>query len=125
RNPEDGEILHDAAGEPNGLLRGAASKLVLSVIPPPPYAQRKAEAVRALQKSGELTSRVWGRMWLSEWERERDYIKRNAVPAVVGGWGDDMIRLGGLKAWVDGIMGNSTALFFEPYKSAPDSYGRL
>jgi predicted amidohydrolase YtcJ len=64
-------------------------------------------------------------MWLSEWEKERDYLRRNAVPAVPGGWGDDMIRLGGLKAWVDGIMGNSTALFFEPYKTAPDSYGRL
>jgi predicted amidohydrolase YtcJ len=152
RNPEDGEILRGADGEPNGLLRGAASKLVESVIPPPAYAQRKAEALRALhearrfgvttihdnvanfdqlqlfrdlQKSGELTSRVWARMWLSEWERERDYLRRNAVPAVVGGWGDDMIRLGGLKAWVDGIMGNSSALFFEPYTSAPDSYGRL
>jgi predicted amidohydrolase YtcJ len=151
-NPEGGEILRGADGEPNGLLRGTASKLVEDVIPPPAYAQRKAEALRALQearrfgvttihdnvadfdqlqlfrdlqKSGELTSRVWARMWLSEWERERDHIKRNAVPAVSGGWGDDMIRLGGLKAWVDGIMGNSTALFFEPYKTAPDSYGRL
>jgi predicted amidohydrolase YtcJ len=151
-NPEDGEILRGADGQPNGLLRGSASKLVESVIPPPAYPQRKAEALRALQearrfgvttihdnvadfdqlqlfrdlqKSGELTSRVWGRMWLSEWEHERDYIRKNAVPAVVGGWGDDMIRLGGLKAWVDGIMGNSTALFFEPYKTAPESYGRL
>jgi predicted amidohydrolase YtcJ len=151
-NPDGGEILRGADGEPNGLLRGTASKLVEDVIPPPVYAQRKAEALRALQearrfgvttfhdnvadfdqlqlfrdlqKSGELTSRVWGRMWLSEWEKERDYIRRNAVATVPGGWGDDMIRLGGLKAWVDGIMGNSTALFFEPYKTAPDSYGRL
>jgi predicted amidohydrolase YtcJ len=151
-NPEDGEILRGADGQPNGLLRGSAAKLVENVIPPPAYPQRKAEALRALQearrfgvttihdnvadfdqlqlfrdlqKTGELTSRVWGRMWLSEWERERDYIKKNALPAVVGGWGDDVIRLGGLKAWVDGIMGNSTALFFEPYKTAPESYGRL
>jgi predicted amidohydrolase YtcJ len=151
-NPEDGEILRGADGQPNGLLRGSAAKLVENVIPPPAYPQRKAEALRALQearrfgvttihdnvadfdqlqlfrdlqKTGELTSRVWGRMWLSEWERERDYIKKNALPAVVGGWGDDVIRLGGLKAWVDGIMGNSTALFFEPYKTASESYGRL
>src|SRR5262245_9344314 len=152
RNPEGGEILRGADGEPNGLLRGTASKLVEGAIPPPAYAQRKAEALRALQearrfgvttihdnvadfdqlqlfydlqKSGELTSRVWGRMWLSEWERERDYIRRRALLQVAGGWGDDMIRLGGLKAWVDGIMGNSSALFFEPYTNAPDSYGRL
>ncbi len=152
RDPESGEVLRGPDGEPNGLLRGAASKLVEARISPPAYAQRRAEALRALQearrygvttihdnvadfdqlqlfydlqKAGELTSRVWGRMWLSEWERERDHIRRKAVPAVAGGWGDDMIRLGGLKAWVDGIMGNSTALFFAPYTSAPDSYGRL
>jgi predicted amidohydrolase YtcJ len=152
RDPEGGEVLRGTDGEPNGLLRGTAAKLVESVIPPPAYAQRRAEALRALQearrygvttihdnvadfeqlqlfhdlqKTGELTSRVWARMWLSEWERERDHIRRRSVPAVAGGWGDDMIRLGGLKAWVDGIMGNSSALFFEPYTSAPDSYGRL
>src|SRR5262249_61951411 len=36
-----------------------------------------------------------------------------------------MIRPRGRKAWVDGIMGNSSALFFEPYTNAPGSYGRL
>ncbi|MFQ5926753.1 MAG: amidohydrolase, partial [Terriglobia bacterium] len=33
--------------------------------------------------------------------------------------------LGGLKGWVDGIMGNSSALFFEPYNHQPDNTGRL
>ncbi len=152
RDPEGGQILRGKDGAPNGLLRGTAAQLVEKVIPPSAYAQRRAEAVRALQearlygvttihdnvadfdqlqlfydlqKAGELTSRVWARMWLSEWERVRDHIRDKGVPAVTGGWGDDMIRLGGLKAWVDGIMGNSSALFFEPYASAPDQYGRL
>jgi predicted amidohydrolase YtcJ len=152
RDPEGGAILRGSDGAPNGLLRGTAAQLVRKAIPPPAYAQRKAEALRALaearrygvttihdnvpdfeelqlfrdlQKSGELTTRVWARMWLSEWEKERAHIRENGVPAVNGGWGDDMIRLGGLKAWVDGIMGNSSALFFEPYTNAPDQYGRL
>jgi predicted amidohydrolase YtcJ len=151
-NPERGEILKDKNGEPSGLLRGAAVQLVRKAITPPSYAQRKAEALRALeearrwgvttmhdntanfdqlallqdlQKSGELTSRIWARMWLSEWEKVRDYIAREKIPAVPGGWGDDWIRLGGLKAWVDGIMGNSTALFFAPYTNNPASSGRL
>jgi hypothetical protein len=151
-NPEGGAIERDANGEPNGLLRGAAAQLVRKVIPPPSYAQRKAEALRALeemrrwgvtsvhdnvanfdqlqllydlQKSGELTARFWARMWLSEWERVRDYIRERNLPAVSGGWGDDYIRLGGLKAWVDGIMGNSSALFFEPYSNNSESSGRL
>ena len=150
--PEGGEIVKGKDGAPNGLLRGTAAQLVRKAIPPPAYAQRKAEALRALaearkygvttihdnvpdfdglqlfrdlQKSGELTSRVWARMWLSEWEKERDYIREKGLAAVSGGWGDDMIRLGGLKAWVDGIMGNSSALFFEPYTNAPGQYGRL
>jgi predicted amidohydrolase YtcJ len=152
RNPEGGEIVRGKDGSPNGLLRGTAAQLVAKVVPPPAYDQRRAEALRALlearrygvttfhdnvadfdqlqlledlRKAGELTTRVWARMWLSEWERIRDHVRQHNLPAVTGGWGDDMIRLGGLKAWVDGIMGNSSALFFEPYKSAPDSYGRL
>jgi len=152
RDPEGGAILRGPDGAPNGLLRGTAARLVEKVIPPPAYAQRKAEALRALlelrrygvtsfhdnvptfdqlqlfhdlRREGALTARVWARMWLSDWERVRDHIRDQKVPAVAGGWGDDMIRLGGLKAWVDGIMGNSSALFFEPYTNAPDSYGRL
>jgi hypothetical protein len=80
---------------------------------------------RRLQVSGELTTRVWARMWLSEWEGVRDLAQAHRIPSVRGGWGDDWIRLGGLKAWVDGIMGNSTALFFEPYRHQPDSRGKL
>jgi predicted amidohydrolase YtcJ len=64
-------------------------------------------------------------MWLSEWERVRDHVAAARLPALRGGWGDDVIRLGGLKAWVDGIMGNSSALFFEPYRHQPDSVGKL
>jgi hypothetical protein len=151
-NPEGGEILRDAKGEPNGLLRGTAAQLVRKVIPRPSYAQRRAEALRALeemrrwgvtsvhdnvadfdqlqllydlQRSGELTARFWARMWLSEWERVREFVRERSLPAAEGGWGDDAIRLGGLKAWVDGIMGNSTALFFEPYAHQPGNSGRL
>ena len=151
-DPEGGEIARDADGNPTGLLRGAAADLVEEVIPPPSHEQRKAEALRALeearrwgvtslhdniadfetlelfkelQKEELLTARVWARMWLSEWEKVRDYIRSYRVPAATGGWGDQYIRLGGLKAWVDGIMGNSTALFFEPYANQPERRGQL
>jgi predicted amidohydrolase YtcJ len=151
-DPEGGRILRGADGRPNGLLRGAAGALVAKLIPRPAYAQRRAEALRALaearrwgvttihdntrdfeqlqlfrdlRQSGELTTRVWARMWLSDWEKVRDRIRSEGLAAVPGGWGDAMIRLGGLKAWVDGIMGNSTALFFEPYRHDPGSHGRL
>ena len=151
-DPEGGEIIRDETGEPTGLLRGEAVKLVQRVIPPPSKEQRLAEARRALEearrwgvttihdnvadfdqmdlwreleKNKELTVRVWARMWLSEWEKVRDYIRTYRLPQAKGGWGDQYIRLGGLKAWVDGIMGNSTALFFEPYRNTPENSGKL
>ncbi|MFQ5664344.1 MAG: amidohydrolase [Terriglobia bacterium] len=151
-NPEGGWILRYSTGEPTGLLLGEAYKLVEAVIPAPSREQRLAEArwaleearrwgvtsihdnvadfeqlelLKELQKNKELTLRVWARMPLSEWERVRDYIRLYRIPPASGGWGDQYIRLGGLKAWVDGIMGNSTALFFQPYEHQPENYGRL
>lgn len=151
-DPPNGEIVRDPNGEPTGLLRGEAYKLVDQVIPPPSHEQRLAEARRALQearrwgvtsiqdnvadfeqlelfrdlqKNNELTLRVWARMWLSEWRNVQEYIRLFRIPRASGGWGDQYIRLGGLKAWVDGIMGNSTALFFESYEHQPGNIGRL
>jgi len=151
-NPPNGEIARDADGEPTGILLGEAYKLVEEVIPPPSREQRLAEARRALeearrwgvtsihdntpgfdqfdlfrslQKSEELTLRVWARMPLSRWEEVQEYIRLYRIPPASGGWGDQYIRLGGLKAWVDGIMGTSTALFFDPYDHEPENHGRL
>jgi predicted amidohydrolase YtcJ len=152
KDPERGEIVRAPGGEPTGLLRGSAAELVRRVIPEPSLEQRRSEALAALERArsrgvtgfhdnvasfdelellrelrrrGELTARVWARMRLSEWERVAGYAESEELPRVPGGWGDDWIRLGGLKAWVDGIMGNSSALFFEPYAHRPDESGSL
>jgi predicted amidohydrolase YtcJ len=39
------------------------------------------------------------------------------------GGGDSWLRLGGFKGFVDGSLGSSTALFFEPYADAPETAG--
>jgi predicted amidohydrolase YtcJ len=41
------------------------------------------------------------------------------------GFGDDWLRLVGFKGWVDGIMGNSSAMFFTDYDHAPGNRGQL
>jgi predicted amidohydrolase YtcJ len=62
----------------------------------------------ALKQRGELTARVNMRMVLDSWDEMRD-------AGIVEGLGDDWIRYQGLKGFVDGIMGNSQARFYEPY----------
>ncbi len=61
-----------------------------------------------LRKDGELTSRVNMRLVLDTWDEMRD-------AGIVEGYGDRWVRYQGLKGFVDGIMGGSSARFYEPY----------
>jgi predicted amidohydrolase YtcJ len=72
---------------------------------------------RELQRRGELTVRV----------HFRHPLERAGELAAAGiriGSGDEWIRLGSLKGHIDGIMGNSTARFFQPYEHQPENRGR-
>jgi hypothetical protein len=143
-NPPDGEIVKDANGRPTGILKGAAAALVRRVIPPVPFEQRltqvravlkeareggvttvqdltSAEQLRAyqdLQRRGELTLRIMLRPTL-------DNVTHTSALGVSRGFGDEWLRFIGCKAWVDGIMGSSGAMFFEPYTHDPGNKGLL
>jgi len=69
-----------------------------------------------LHEQGELTSRIHYRYHLERWEELAD-------KGMEIGSGDAWIRFGSLKGHIDGIMGNSTARFFEPYDHMPDEHG--
>jgi len=74
------------------------------------------EIYEMLRDEGELTSRIHYRYHLERWEELADRgIEIDS--------GDEWIRLGSLKGHIDGIMGNSTARFFEPYDHMPDERG--
>ena len=75
------------------------------------------EIYRELQQKGELTVRVHFRPGLDRW-------KEMAERGIKIGSGDEWIRLGALKGHIDGIMGTSTARFFQPYLSDPNNRGR-
>ena len=143
-NPPNGEIVRDASGRPSGILKGSAADLVRKVIPPVPFEQRlvqvravlkeareggvttmqdltSAEQLRAyqeLQRRGELTSRIMLRPTL-------DHVTHTSALGISRGFGDDWLRFIGYKAWVDGIMGSSGAMFFEPYAHDPKNRGLL
>jgi predicted amidohydrolase YtcJ len=142
-DPPGGTIERDANGEPAGVLKDAAMNYVYKVIPSPSE-DVMAEAIRAalayaaengvtsaqdmsaspevfavyqkLLANGELTMRVYGLQPLSEWGR----LARAGVRA---GFGNDRLKIGGLKGFADGSLGSTTALFFEPYLDAPKTSG--
>jgi predicted amidohydrolase YtcJ len=142
-DPPGGTIVRDSNGEPTGVLKDAAMNYVYKVIPGPSE-EVMAEAVRAalayaaengvtsvqdmsaspevfaayqkLLANGDLTVRVYGLQPLSEWER----LSRAGVRA---GFGNDKLKIGGLKGFADGSLGSTTALFFEPYLDEPKTSG--
>jgi predicted amidohydrolase YtcJ len=142
RAPQGGAIERDASGRLTGILRGRAVTLVRRAIPPLPFETRLAQvraviqeareggvttmqdltrgpqlqAYRELQRRGELTVRINLRPQLGE-------VEHVATLGISGGLGDDWLRFVGYKAWVDGIMGSSGAMFFEPYDHDPTNKG--
>jgi predicted amidohydrolase YtcJ len=142
RAPRGGVIESDASGDLTGVLRGAAARMVMDVIPPTPFETRltqvravleeartggvttiqdlttapQLEAYRELQRRGELTARILLRPTL-------DNVTHVSALGVTQGFGDDWLKFIGYKAWVDGIMGSSGAMFFEPYDHDPTNKG--
>lgn len=123
-------------GRPTGRLTADAAARVRAVIPPKPLEQRlresraalehlaefgvttihdnttpeQLEVFQVLRREGDLTVRIYARPTLDKWDELRAVGIRH-------GFGDDMLRIGGLKGFVDGIMGNSSARFYEPYRT--------
>ncbi|HEY8468232.1 MAG TPA: amidohydrolase [Longimicrobiales bacterium] len=121
-------------GRPTGRLSPRAAARIRAAIPPKSLDQRLAEARMALaqlrefgvttihdntppeqfqvyeelRRRGELTVRVYARPTLDKWDELR-------AVGITHGFGDEWIKVGGLKGFVDGIMGNSSARFYEPY----------
>jgi predicted amidohydrolase YtcJ len=69
------------------------------------------EVYQELRRRGELTVRVYGRPTM-------DRVEALRAQGIGPGFGDEWIRFGGLKGFVDGIMGNSSARFYEPYRTS-------
>lgn len=142
--PSGGAIEKDAAGRPTGILRGAAADLVRRVIPPISFEQRliqvravleeareggvttiqdltspeQLRAYQELRRRGELTARLMIRPTLFQ-------VELVAGLGLEAGFGDDWLKVIGYKAWVDGIMGTSGALFFKPYDHDLSNRGYL
>jgi len=75
-------------------------------------------ALKRAHDAGRLTLRFAVFVPLADWHLLADTIKADGV-------GDDLLRVAGVKGFVDGSLGSTTALFYEPYVDAPDTKGLM
>jgi predicted amidohydrolase YtcJ len=75
-------------------------------------------AYQELRRQGRLRVRVTG--FLPDTE-----LDRVEALGLMRGWGDDLLRLGGIKIFADGSLGARTAALFSPYEGEPQNRGLL
>ncbi len=145
-SPAGGEIVRDSNGEPTGVLKDTATRLVLDHVPPPgddqmlewfalaqthalsagltqvhavtvnPKEMSRLDYFRLAESRGLLKLRIHAYMPLEHWSALSERVQRE-------GHGEGRLRWGGVKGFVDGSLGSETAWFHEPYLDNPDEFG--
>jgi predicted amidohydrolase YtcJ len=139
KTPEGGEILKEPeTGEPTGVFKEAASSLVKIYDTPNPeedieraleHAAKlgltgihtgswlgEIDTYKKLKEDGKLTLRIYA--WLPA-DGLDDYI----IKGIRQGQGDEWVKVGHQKIYIDGTIGVRTALMFEPFADDPGSAG--
>ena len=146
RVPVGGEMPRDARGDPIGIFKDNAEGLVDAAIPAPSPEQEDSAVARALkyaaslgvtttanmsaswanlaayrrmEHAGRMTARVFLYLPIDEWKAVAESAGRG------GGGGDDWVRIGGVKGYMDGSAGSRTAYFFEPFSDSAGYYGLM
>lgn len=141
---DGGEIVRDDTGHPTGVLKDNAMALMEDAVPAPGEAQLDRQiaaamkyvashgvtsvhdmadwdslaAYRRARANGKLITRIYSVVPLPDWQRLAEEVKAN-------GRGDQWLRIGGLKGFMDGSLGSHTAAFFEPFEDASEDRGLL
>lgn len=141
-DPEGGQLIRDEQGNPTGALLETAMELVDDAMP-----QLTSEQLADHMKVAHDKMLSVGLTGFHDYDnpssfmgeqvlRERGDLAMRIVKQVKQEWldqalevglrwnfGDDWIRIGGLKIFADGALGPRTAYMFEPYVGEPDNYG--
>ncbi len=143
-DPLNGKILRDESGQPNGILLEAAMSLIEKIIPQPALgevleAMEAAQpilwqsgltgvhdfdgrtsfmALQALDARGTLKLRALKSVPLELLPHARELGLRS-------GFGNDRLRIGSVKVFMDGALGPRTAAMFQPYLNQPENRGIL
>jgi predicted amidohydrolase YtcJ len=148
RNPDGGEIIRNANGDPTGVLIDRAQGLVSAKIPPPSREQTRDAILRAdaecrrlgltmvhdagvsptlveqgykpLIDEGKLQTRLYV-MLRGSLSDLRPYFARGPV----ANYHDFHMALAAIKIVADGALGSYGAALLEPYTDRPDTRGLL
>jgi predicted amidohydrolase YtcJ len=148
-DPAGGHIDRDESGAPNGMLFEEAMKLIDAVVPVPRADIMASNLKLAFEKAwqvGITSVHEMGQAWREDQVsfgvyqdlnnqgelklRVIKYIQRELVDhalelGIRSGLGDDWLRVGGLKVYIDGALGARTAAMLEPLDGYPDNVGML
>jgi predicted amidohydrolase YtcJ len=143
-DPPNGVIKRDDDGQLTGLIFEEAMSLFNHVLPDPAakatldlYQNAQQQlwqmgitgvhdfdripsfiALQTLHRQGKLKLRVTKNLPV----KSLDYIINSGLRT---GFGDDLLRIGHIKAFADGALGSRTAAMFTPYKDDPANTGML
>ena len=145
KTPAGGEIIRSRNGELTGVFKDEAMGLVYRAIPTPSEKELDDYLQSAMQHATgngvtqvhdvssyggwadlfsyqraaankKLNMRIYSFVPLSDWARMDSFCKTN-------GKGDELLRWGAVKGFVDGSLGSTTAWFYKPYLDAPNNFG--
>ncbi|HNH26329.1 MAG TPA: amidohydrolase, partial [Anaerolineales bacterium] len=143
-DPKDGAVQRDANGKATGIMIETAMALVNAAVPEPTLAELEAAfekaqsvlwkmgitgvhdfdrrqsfmALQSLRAKGKLKLRVCKNIPVESVEQANDLGLRT-------GFGDEMLWIGSVKAFMDGALGPRTAAMFQPYEGEKENRGIL
>lgn len=149
-----GSFDRDEHGEPTGLFRDRAKEMISRHVPAPTddellaAVERASRAYNAVGLTGDAEPGLYPRdirafaraaeldkltvrveMLMAGWgfgsaEDEGELKRRFEEVGVTGGFGNDLLRLEGIKFMPDGGVGDRTARMYESYLDEPDNRGQ-
>jgi len=143
-DPQNGQIQHDANGNATGVLLETAMELVGDAIP-----ESSIEEIALAIEKAQLLLWKMGLTGVHDFDRRDSFMALQGLHAhgklklrvlknipielldqayelgLRAGFGDDWLRVGSVKAFMDGALGPHTAAMFQPYIGEGENRGIL